>query len=302
MLYMKLIEYLKLLRIPQWYKNLVIFLTLFFVGKIFSATLLEQTLIGFAALCLVSSANYVLNDIIDIKRDRVHPEKRFRPLASGTVSIYEATIILVIVLFFGLYLAYGLGILFFIAAAFLFAFTLLYSLYLKKEPVADVISIAINFVVRAVSGTLILNMFVSPWLVLCPFFLALFLAFGKRNADLRFMKGNAHTHKEVLKYYSVENTNAMMIISTTCLIIAYTLYSFSRTSLLLFTIPFAIYAIFRYYSLVNSGSAIARHPEKIYTDWKLVLSMILLAIILLLIFYIPHQNILTYSTAGFLRT
>jgi 4-hydroxybenzoate polyprenyltransferase len=284
-------EYLNLIRIRQWYKNLVIFLPLFFVGEVFAHGYLEATLVGFIALCFVSSANYVLNDIIDRKSDREHPEKKMRPLASGKINIASAYIVFLIMLIAGLYIAYTLDLPFLICAIFLFVFTIIYSLFLKKEPVADVLSIAINFVVRAVSGTFIIHTFISPWLIFCPFFLALFLGFGKRNADLRFMKTKAHAHKEVLKYYTLENTNALMTISTTCLIIAYALYSFSRTTWLLLTLPFAIYAIFHYYALVQNGSEIARHPEKIYRDWRLMLSIALIMIILFIIFYVLIPNV-----------
>ncbi len=282
---MRILEYIKLIRVHQWYKNLLIFLPLIFVGELFIKEIWGVMLLGFIALCLVSSSNYILNDIIDIKRDKSHPEKKSRPLASGKVSIFEAVLLLIIFLGASIYIAYGLNIMFLACVGFLFLFTLLYSVFLKKEPIADVVAISINFVVRAVSGAFILKVMISPWLVVCPFFLALFLAVGKRDADLRFMKGNASKHKEVLKHYNLELTNTMMIISTTCLVIAYSLYSFSRTALLLLTLPFAIYAIFRYYYLVIKGSEIARHPEKVYKDWQLVVVGLLWAAIIFIIFY-----------------
>lgn len=283
---MRILEYIKLIRVHQWYKNLLIFLPMIFVGELFIKEIWGVMLLGFVALCLISSSNYVLNDIIDVKRDRAHPEKKSRPLALGKVSIIEAIIISLIFLGASIFIAYSLGIGFLACIIFLFLFTLFYSLFLKKEPVADVIAIAINFVIRAVSGAFILKVMISPWIIVCPFFLALFLAVGKRDADLRFMKGNASKHKEVLKHYNLELTNTMMIISTTCLVIAYSLYSFSRTALLLLTLPFAIYAIFRYYSLVINGSEIARHPEKVYKDWRLVIIGALWAILVFAIFYL----------------
>jgi 4-hydroxybenzoate polyprenyltransferase len=286
---MRLFEYLKLIRVRQWYKNLVIFLPIFFVGKLFDLPSLEAVFIGFVALCFISSANYVLNDIIDRDKDRIHPEKKFRPLASKKVTLIEGWMLFVVMLALGLGVAYTLGILFALTGFALFALTVLYSLWLKNEPVIDVLMIAINFVIRAVSGVFILQVSVSPWLILCPFFAALLLAIGKREADLRFMKGNASNHRAVLKDYSLEMTNTLMIVTTTCLIIAYSLYSFTKTSWMLITVPFAVYSIFRYYQLVNSGSEISRHPEKVYKDYRIVITVLLWGIITFLIFYInPH--------------
>lgn len=282
---MRFTEYLKLMRIPQWYKNLVILLPLFFVGDLFQIGFLKLIVFGFFGLCFISSANYALNDIVDIAKDMVHPEKKLRPLASGKISILEAVLLIVLLLAVGLYIGYCLNTLFLLCLVFLFLFTVFYSLALKKEVVADVIAIAINFVVRAISGAFIINVNISPWLILCPFFLALFLAVGKRFADFKYMKENAHHHKVVLKYYTPEMTNALMIISTACLIVSYALYSLSRNSLMLITLPFAIYAVFRYYHLITSGSKIARHPEMVYTDWRLLASIMLWVAILGAIFY-----------------
>lgn len=282
---MRIIEYIKLIRPWQWYKNLVIFLALFFVGDFFHLDLLEGVILGFVALSIVSSTNYVLNDIVDRKKDRVHPEKKNRPLASGRVSLLEAWIIMFVMFALGMILAYYLGILFFISAAGLFLLTLIYSLFLKNEPIADILVIAINFVIRAVSGTFIIKVFISPWLVLCPFFLALFLAAGKRDADIRFVK-NINTYKKVLKHYNKEIIDGILIISATSLIIAYALYALSRSTLLLVTVPVGIYLILRYYSLINNGSEIARHPERVIKDWRMVGAFIIYALLVFLIFYV----------------
>jgi len=282
---MRIIEYIKLIRVHQWYKNLWIFLSVFFVGELFSIKILEHAFIGFIALCLVSSANYIINDIIDIKSDRLHPEKRHRPLASGKVSILEATIIGVIALGASIIIALNQNTYFLLSVIMLFFLTLIYSLGLKEEPVLDVILIAINFVIRVVSGALLLSIYISPWLIIVPFFLALLLAVGKRGADLKLLKEGATAHKKVLQHYEEQTINGLMIISTTCLIIAYSLYAFSRTYLLLLTIPFAIYTVFRYYMLANQGSEIARDPGKIYKDYRLVIFVVLWIISTFIILY-----------------
>lgn len=217
---MRIIDYIKLIRPWQWYKNLVIFLAIFFVGEFFHLLLLESVILGFAALSLVSSANYVLNDIIDRKKDRAHPEKKNRPLANGKITLIEAWAIMALMLAAGMLIAYYLGILFFISASGLFIITLAYSLFLKNEPIADILIIAINFVIRAVSGAFIIKVFISPWLILCPFFLALFLVAGKRDADIRFIKDTTSISKyrKVLKHYNKEIIDGILVISATSLI------------------------------------------------------------------------------------
>ncbi len=296
---MRVIEYIKLIRPWQWYKNLVIFLAIFFVGEFFHLLLLESVILGFTALSLVSSANYVLNDIIDRKKDRAHPEKKNRPLASGKITLIEAWTIMALMLAAGMLLAYYLGILFFISASGLFIITLAYSLFLKNEPIADILIIAINFVIRAVSGTFIIKVFISPWLILCPFFLALFLAAGKRDADIRFVKNTniMDKYKKVLKHYNKEIIDGILVISATSLITAYSLYALSKNTLLLLTVPIGIYLILRYYSLINIGSEIARHPERVIKDWRMVVAFALYAFLVLIIFYFIDMN----SLAEFIK-
>lgn len=278
-------HYLKLIRINQWYKNLVIFLPIFFAGKLFELVLLEKIIIGMIALCLISSANYILNDIIDLKNDKIHPEKKHRPLASGKITILKASIIGIFFVLISIFIAYNLGMMFLLLLLFLFISTTLYTVWLKKEPIVDIILIATNFVIRAISGAFIISVFVSPWLIVCPFFFALFLAASKRDSDLKLLKENATVHRNVLKYYTPQITNALMITSISCFIMSYALYAFSRTELLLLTLPFAIYTIYRYYLLVISGSEIARNPEKVYKDKRIIIASFMWIVITLIIFY-----------------
>jgi 4-hydroxybenzoate polyprenyltransferase len=282
---MRILEYLKLIRVHQWYKNLMIFLPVFFVGEFLNMPIMGHAFIGFIALCLVSSANYIINDFIDIKRDKLHPEKKYRPLASGKVSIIEAIFIAVISLSASIIIALNQNVYFLIAVLTLFFLTLAYSIGLKEEPILDVVLLSVNFIIRVVSGALLLNIFISPWLIVVPFFLALLLAVGKRGADIKLLKEEAKVHKKVLQHYQEQTINGIMIISTTCLIISYSLYAFSRTYLLLLTLPFAIYTIFRYYMLANQGSEIARDPGKFYKDYRLVIFSLLWILSTFIIIY-----------------
>lgn len=286
----RIIEYVKIMRIYQWYKNLVIFLPIFFAGELFYPNAIPMTAIGFISLALISSANYILNDIIDIEKDRIHPEKRFRPLASKKICKTEAVLLFFIVLALGLWIAFSLNKIFFIMVTALFILSTAYSLWLKKEAILDIIIISVNFVIRAISGAFIMSILISPWLIVCPLFVAITLGIGKRRADLKFMKEKASKHKEVLKAYNNELTNALMIISTTCLIMSYSLYALSKSGWLLITLPFAIYTVFRYYQLVNQESDIARNPERFYKDIRIVIALIIWSILLLLVMYfLPHD-------------
>ena len=169
----------------------------------------------------------------------------------------------------------------------LFVLTQFYSFFFKRIVFADILVIAILFVIRAVSGVYIINVEISMWLILCPFFLSLFLSTGKRRSNLVLLKEKAAETKKVLQYYTVELTDSLILISTTLFIISYTLYCFlSDHNHLIYTLPFALYVIFRYFYLIKSGSIIARHPEKIRKDIPIVLGILLWIISVIVILYI----------------
>ncbi len=284
---MGLIDFFRLLRPGQWYKNFLIFLPILFSGNLFAIEFLLLTIVGFFALCFVSSGNYIINDIIDIRKDKLHPEKKKRPLVSGKIRIWQAVVLFVFLLTAGIVLAGILNEYFFLSVLALFILTSGYSLFLKNEAFLDIIIIGINFVIRASSGAFIIDVKISPWLIIGVFFLSLFLSAGKRRADSSFLGKKALFHKNSLKIYSNEITNALMIIATTLLILSYTFYSFlSEHSYLIFTLPFALYLIFRYFSLVYAGSIIARHPEKVFKDWRMMIGLFLWIIVTLIILYL----------------
>ena len=272
----KILSYIKLLRVRQWYKNLVVFLPIFFVGYLFRVDDLLLTLLGFVSLALISSSSYVINDLADLKADKTHPEKKTRPLAGGQISKLKAVFLAVFLLFVSLLLAQSLGEYFFYSLVALFILTQLYSFFLKKILFADILMIAVFFVIRAVSGAYVINVKVSPWLILCPFFLSLFLSVGKRYSDVKLLKEKAAQTRKVLKEYNLELTSSLMTISTTLLIISYALYCFqSLHQNLLYTLPFALFVIFRFFNLISRGSAAARHPEKVIKDVQIVIGIIL---------------------------
>jgi len=276
-----------LIRVKQWYKNLLVFLAIFFSGNILNQVFLFDSLKAFFSLSLIASSYYIINDLVDLKRDKLHPEKKFRPLASGKVRHSVAYLLLVVLLFLGLVLAFSLGQEFFILAVSLFVLSQIYSFFLKHIVFADVLTISSLFVIRALSGAYAIDVQVSPWLILCPFFLALFLVLGKRHGDLKLLKNKAGVTRDVLKTYTLELTNLLMIISTTLLIMSYALYSFlSSFNFLIYTIPFALFVIFRYFLLIQSGSEVSRKPHLVIGDKQMVVGILVWVLVVFGIIYI----------------
>lgn len=267
--------YLQLIRIRQWYKNLVVFLALFFSGNLFNLPLVYLSIMAFFSLALVSSANYIINDLVDLKRDALHLEKKFRPLASGKIKKNTAILLAAILLCFGLLIAINLTSTFIYLVLLLILISQAYNFFLKNLVFADILTIATLFVIRAIAGAVAIEVKVSPWLILCPFFLSLFLSVGKRQAELQLLQENAKATREVLPDYNPALTNSLLIISTTLLITSYALYSFLSTHPnLLYTLPFALFVIFRYYYFITANSVIARHPERIVGDKAIILGII----------------------------
>ncbi len=269
-------QVIALLRPWQWYKNIVVFIALFFTAQIFNLNELWLTMLGFASLCLVSSANYIINDIIDAKEDRRHPEKRNRPVASGNIKTWQAMIIAAVLLALSLLSAVALSTGFFLAVLSIFIITLIYSLWLKDEPFADVILIGVNFVLRAVSGAFIINVEISPWLIICAFFLALFMGFGKRRADIAFLGKDAAKSRKVYRHYTLQQLDLLIASVMATLIIAFAFYTFLKgTNHLIVSLPFVVYGLYRYQFLISSGSEKARHPEMMVRDIRIMLSVLL---------------------------
>lgn len=275
------------MRPHQWYKNLVIFLSILFGGVLFDWNSFLQIVLGFISLCGVSSFNYIINDIVDRKRDMIHPEKRNRPIAAGKIKVGEASVVAGILFIISMAIAAALDRFFFLSVIGLAIFTLAYTFYFKKELFADIILIALNFVIRSVSGAFIVDIEISYWLILCPFFLSLFLSVGKRESDIMFLGKKAQAHREILGCYSSSLTHALMIITTTSLIMSYSLYSFlSVYKNLIITLPLVMYAIFRYLYLIYRGSDISRHPERIIKDKRLVYSGITWVLCVIILIYL----------------
>jgi len=283
---MSFTDFLKLVRVAQWYKNLVIFLPLIFGGYLFNLLDVGLMVMGFFSLCFISSVNYIINDFLDRKKDMLNPEKKDKPLVTGVITDVQALVVIFFFLAASILLALLLPLMFLLSIIALFVSSQLYSLVFKNEVFLDILFIAINFVIRAISGVFIVNAPISPWLVLCTFFLSLFLSVGKRCSESMFLGSEASMHRKVLKYYSKEVTSSLMIVSTSLLVMSYGLYTFlSNFKALIWTLPIALYVIFRYTYLVYSGTQISRHPEKFFKDYRLVVGIAFWIVSVFLIIY-----------------
>ncbi len=277
---------LDLIRIRQWYKNLVVFLALFFSANLFNFPYLHQTILAFFSLCFISSFGYIINDILDVKKDRLHPEKKYRPLAAEKITIPEAIIIALIMLTLSILLTIQLNSITIVLMLLICILNLFYSIILKHIMLADILTISTLFILRAIIGATAINVTISPWLILCPFFLSLFLSIGKRHSDLLLLKENASKTRNVLQEYTPTLTLSLMNISTSLLVTSYVLYSFlSPYNKLLYTFPFALFVIFRYYHLLHNGSIITRHPEQIIKDIPLCIGIVLWIILTFALIY-----------------
>lgn len=268
----------------QWYKQGVMLL-----GIVFSRNLLNwdawlNLLVGIMAFTSVASATYIFNDISDLEEDRNHPEKQHRPIASGQVSVSIATVFGIILLSVGLGAAYSLSPLFLAILIAYLAQNALYSLALKNFIFVDVLIVAIGFVLRAIAGVAAIDVFLSPWLIVSTFLLALVLAFGKRQNELE-VATNPEETRDVLGEYSDNNINQLLVMVMATLLMSYSLYTFSRTDpTMMATLPFAFFGIFRYHHLVHT-TKVAGQPEYLLTDRPSVLNLIFWGIVAIAVLY-----------------
>lgn len=243
------------LRPLQWTKNLLVFAALIFTRSVFEWDPLVRTIGAFLVFCMASSAIYLVNDLRDAERDRLHPVKRFRPIAAAQFSPRSAIVLasllagssLVGALLIRQELALAIGI--------YLVLMLGYTLGLKRFVILDVFVIAAGFVLRAAAGAVAISVPISPWLYICTLLLALFLGFGKRRHELLTLQDAAARHRENLDAYSVSLLDQMIAVTAAATVLAYSVYTFQASTLpanhaMMATIPFVLYAVFRYLYLL----------------------------------------------------
>ncbi|WP_304340323.1 decaprenyl-phosphate phosphoribosyltransferase [Metaclostridioides mangenotii] len=241
-------KYIKLMRPEQYIKNLFVFAAIIFSNNILNVQLILPNILAFISFCILSSSVYILNDIADVEKDREHPKKRNRPLASGDIKIGNAAVLGVLLCLIALFTAYSVNIKLLIVLALYLINNLFYSFVLKHVVILDVFSIAFGFLFRVLAGSVAIGVNVSNWIILCTFFLSLYLALGKRKSEIEYLKGRASQHRKILEEYSVENINQMMTVIMSSIIVSYALYSTSDATktLMIFTTIFVVYGVFRY--------------------------------------------------------
>ncbi len=285
---------LKTMRPRQWPKNLVIFAALVFDRQLgldhLDATL--RTTAGFVIFCLVSGLVYIINDIADVEADRIHPDKRRRPIASGQLPMSVAIIAAVIIFLIAIPAAFWLSVGFGIVASSYFVLNLAYSKWIKHVPLLDVFTIALGFVLRVAAGVMLIQVSrFSPWLYVVVTLGALYLGFGKRRAELALLAGDANTHRRVLEGYTIPLLDQFITIVSATTILAYSLYTFSAVNLptnhvMMLTIPFVLYGVFRYLWLIQVKHSGGAPEEVLLEDRPLQITIVLWGLAILLIFYV----------------
>jgi 4-hydroxybenzoate polyprenyltransferase len=257
----KLFELLRLMRPYQWVKNVFVFTGLLFGHAWHDPHLVSQVIIVFIAFCLVSSAVYTINDIVDLEQDRHHPKKYKRPLASGLVSIPAAAVLAALLGTLGFGLAYFAAPTVLVILIGYALMNVAYSLRFKHVVILDVFIIATGFMLRILAGTLGVGIPPSQWLLLCGLMVTLFLGFTKRRAEIIALTDNKNAHRKVLEHYSPVLLDKMIVITASGMIMSYSLYTMNAdtirihgTANLIYTVPFVMYGVFRYIYLLHHQS------------------------------------------------
>jgi 4-hydroxybenzoate polyprenyltransferase len=284
---------LRLLRPRQWTKNLLLFAALVFAKELFDADAVVLASLGFAAFCLASSSVYIVNDLLDAERDRLHPEKRNRPIASGAVSPGRAAGVAAVLTVASLALAFWVAPAFGIAAILYVGLTHFYSLVGKNVVILDVLLIAFGFVIRGIAGALAIAVPISDWFILCMAFLALFLAVSKRKAELVTLKEEAWNTRPVLERYTETSLNTFTAVTMAATLICYGLYVLdfqkqagSDSRLLMLTFPVVVFGVFRYHHLAETTGMGDKPEEVLLRDRPIQLSATAFALVAVTALYL----------------
>jgi 4-hydroxybenzoate polyprenyltransferase len=279
------------LRPQQWVKNLFVFGGLIFAQRLFTPSV-GPALAAFAIFCGLSGAIYLLNDVADRHKDRLHPEKRYRPIAAGRLAAGPAVAVAIVLIVIGLAASLRVSPRLALAALGYVVLLVAYSAWLKHVVIVDVLTVAIGFVLRAVAGALAIDVAISGWLLICTILLALFLALGKRRHEVLALEASAALHRPILAEYSAGLLDQMIAVVTASTVTAYALYTMSpetvakfHTQLLPATLPFVLYGIFRYLYLLYHRRLGGNPSEIVIRDRALLINTCLWLATVLLIIY-----------------
>ena len=290
---------LKAMRPKQWAKNIFVYAGLFFDGKALEPLWLWRSTLAFVVFCMVSSAVYLVNDLADIEKDRIHPTKRLRPLASGALrpSVARAAAVVLLVASvggaFAIDVAFGLRYWFAATIVTYAAMMFLYSVRLKNVVIVDVMTVAAGYVLRIFGGTVVVVVArFSPWLYVCTTLGALFIALHKRRHELLLLAENAKGHRSSLQDYSLRFMDEMTALVASSALVTYSFYTFSAPNLpenhtMMLTIPFVIYGIFRYLFLIHSRNLGGAPEDIVLGDRPLMIAFVLWALTAGIVIYGP---------------
>lgn len=290
---------IRLIRPKQWIKNVFVFSALVFSKHLFDFNFVSLSLRAFLSFSFCASIIYIINDIADRERDRQHPKKRKRPIASGEISIPQALIIALALLIALYFITNGLDYRFILTLAAYLVMNLAYSFFLKEIVLIDVFVIAIGFMLRVVGGALVIDVPRSPWLILTTMFLSLFLAIAKRRGELVTIGSKAveeaavgfHTRK-VLEHYSIDFAEQMTTICAAGFVFSYALYTVSERTVTMFgtenlvlTTPFVLYGVFRYLYLLHKKNLGESPTDIVVSDIPMIINFVAYALAMLVIIY-----------------
>lgn len=282
-----LFHLVRAMRPRQWTKNLLVYASFLFtvyqVWQPFTPSMWSAALRvtgAFFVFIALSSGVYLMNDLSDVEQDRLHPTKRHRPIASGKVGRPLASVAALVLVFGALASSYALRPLFFAVAFLYLGMQIAYTLWWKHVVILDVFVLALGFVLRAVSGALVLTAYISPWLYIVTFLGALFLGLCKRRHELLLLEKNAASHRRILAEYSAALLDQMISIATASTIMAYSLYTFTseslpRNHLMMLTIPHVLYGLFRYLYLAYRRDQGGSPEDVLLQDRSLRLAILL---------------------------
>ncbi len=276
----RLAAVVRLLRPEQWLKNGFVLAPVVFAGRVLEPAAWARAVPAAAAFCLAASATYVVNDILDRESDRSHPDKRTRPLAAGEVGVGTAGALAAALAVGGVALGVALGPGFLALLAAYLGLTLVYSLGLKRAVFLDVLVVAAGFVLRVTAGAVAVGVPVSRWLVVCTYLLALYLALGKRRAELVLLGKGAGDHRPVLGRYTLALLDQAIAVVLGATVVAYTLYAVAPETVarvgsegLLVTVPVVMYGLFRYLYLLHRHELGGSPARTLLADRPLLLTV-----------------------------
>ncbi|MBO8177951.1 MAG: decaprenyl-phosphate phosphoribosyltransferase [Bacillus sp. (in: Bacteria)] len=275
------------LRPKQWTKNLIVFAAPLYSMQLVNPNVFWKSLVSFFLFCFISGCVYILNDFVDRKADRMHPDKKHRPMASGALNPNLALTFGFLLFVSSVWVANLFNVSFALCLILYFTLNVFYSLRLKHVVLIDILLIASGFVLRAVGGALVIDVPLTEWFLLCALWLSMFLAVSKRRQELYLLQNKKGTHRKVLESYSVALLDQYNSIFATTTIISYSLFVISseHSNLLMWSIPLVIYGICRYLYLIHQEGKGGKPEEILLEDKHIFITAVMYVVLILISLY-----------------